>query len=1069
MAFDNVIRVYDKNMVLLAIFDDKAEGATPDDMRDMMVSPTVHIEQNGASTFSFQMLADSEKWDLIKDPENIYILNDRRYTALSENAFEFFGKEGVRLVKAVLPETWYLLDRHFSQVYNCGLYTCVSATFLSWTEDGALFRLSRSSSFNPGFTINKNNAWSQIKTWTPKDSTGSQASYTLLRDDGYAPTNWDNAPAAVFFKSVGEPYVASGEEYINVLIESQGKQTFVKNFEYRQDGIYDLGVSPAPSSVTDVVINRTHRRKNVITNNYDGTVVNTETIEFETSETHVSFSHGRYSNTVSVQYIVGSNETVNSVSIYYTWGNLGNIKAGATCTFGYGAEVVDDHSFIVLPKADTKYKLTINGIEYDDSQVQDSRGIVMPRGSAGYAMWSALKDTGWTLGICDVLAVGFSAALDYGVFNVESDMKSSLQNIQTIQELYGGILDWDSERQILNYRAENDVNYLAYLDGFNAWTGMEFREGKNMTAVPVVDWDNKIITRAYPLGYGNLNIKNVNDGLPFVENFSYTDDVYIGYLNQPLIFDTGDDDGQKQLKFWAEKELEKLCKPRKSVKLSVTDLRTSEGFEHEVFNINDVVRVIYRDESGRNDFFDEKRIVLWEYNAFALWDCTVELGDKVNNLVDLFKLVYKNKDKIPGSNGSGEIPSGNVTVSGGSGNLGTLQGQCDHFSQTITENSNAIAGLYVNTTNIGADVSLFAYYKKQTDTMFSETYAGLMLHADENTALLRNFVSGEFRNIRGEITTAKIELLQQIEKNGESITAKIQLTEEVKDGIFEAINGIQGSIERNTEEIISTINLINEVKSAIGTASTNIGSAIKTNGERIESVLNVINSVHSNFGNAESGLVSKVIATENELNATLEVVNRVSTAIGNAQSGLVSRINATESGLNSTLAALNSVYTKVGNVDSGLISQINYSLNDINAALSLAQTLKTDLSTASSGFYSEINSVRTELGNEISAISRQVSSIDYTVATIETKVENINGTITATIEQEIRDKAGVLSNITLDGSGNIQIAGIGSVSITSPHLFGDVQIYDKGPVKWKLIRWRDASSDTPFEEYVLCY
>lgn len=753
--FDGVIKVYDKNKKLLAIFDSETEGLSEEAKRDLMVRPLIHLETNGSSTLSFQMLANSQKWQDIKDPENLYYVNGRWYTALSDNAYQYEGEDNVRVVNVTLSETWYLLDRKYNQAYNCGVYCYAKAKFNRWVNDGASFTINSADCSNPGNTISKANAWSQVKKWTAKDEKGNALAYAILTSDEYKPTKWENAPSGVHLRS----FTVSGST-ATLVIESLGKTTAKQTFEYQSGGSYYLknqegkNLKPIPSKIDKVTIN------------YTTTTQSGNKVTYRTDTKEVGFTYSSSGGYFRLNYTKPSNVTVNGVIAEFTYNNLGDISTGATCTFAYGAEAIDQHTFVILPKANTKYKLTVNGVEYADSQVKDSRGAVMPRGSGGYAMWAALKDSGWTLGVCDVIASGFNAKDDYGCFNVESDMKDVLYNVQYIQQLYGGILDWDSENQVVNYRAENYTDYQAYRDGFNDWVGVEFREGKNMLEQPVITYDNKIITKAFILGYGNLNIGQVNNGKNYITNFSYTNDVYEGYLTQTLIFDTNDEGGQKQLLYWGQKELAKQCRPRKTISLSVQDMRAFEdsALSHEVFDINNIVKVYYRDDQDNTETMDEQRVIVWEYNAFAMWDCHVELGDKTKNLVDLFHLIYKSTLSPNGSNASGEIPSNKVTIGDGNKNdYSGLDKYGSNFEQyiqliarTTTENSDAIAGLILDTSATHAQVDLFAQYQKQTDNMFTQTYAGLQFYADEKSAQAivsaNNYTEQQITELDGSVT-----------------------------------------------------------------------------------------------------------------------------------------------------------------------------------------------------------------------------------------------------------------------------------------------------------------------------
>lgn len=780
LMFDNIVRVYDKNMRLLALFDGEGEALNPEAMRNMMVAPTVHIESNGPSTLTFEMISSSEKWMQIRDPENIYVLNDRYYTALKDNAYSYEDRNGVQVVVVKLHERWSLLDRQYNQAYNCGIYTYARARFSGYTNDGATFTINAADCSNPGNTISSAMAWEQVKAWTSQDDNGNKLTYSILSSDEYKATGWEKAPSGVFMRSIN----INGNT-ATITIESRSKKTAIQTFQYSGNS-YRIDVSPTPSSVESVSINYT-----IVTP--DG--------KYTTAEKTVPFTYSATNGTVTLNYSPASTEKVNGVMITYGFSDLGTISPGATCTFAYGAEAVDEHTFVILPKAKSKYKLVVDGVAYEDSQVRDSRGVIMPRGSGGYAMWAALKNSGWTLGVCDVIATGFDASIDYGCFNVESDMQDVLYNIQYIQELYGGILDWDSQHKILNYRAENNEHYQAYNDDFNRWTGYEFREGKNMTERPIITVDNKIITKAYLLGYGNLNVKKVNGGRTYIENHSFSADTYEGYLKQELIYDTNDEGGQRQLLYWGQKELSKQCRPRKSIKLSVTDIRTVEGHEHEIFDINNVVRAYYTDDTTGEYKYEEQRVVVWEYNAFAMWDCIVELGDKTKNETELFKLVYNKTLKAPGTNASGNISSSDVTMGGkwdGNeyyGDENSLTHYIELIARTTTDNSDAIAGLILDTTELYAQADLFAYYQKQTDTLFTEAYAGFHAYADEQMAeaiMEANKYTEEVKEeIDGTITTKISETEAYVRTE---VTKEGSRVEAIANGHYKTLNDKIGSL-----------------------------------------------------------------------------------------------------------------------------------------------------------------------------------------------------------------------------------------------------------------------------------
>ena len=429
--------------------------------------------------------------------------------------------------------------------------------------------------------------------------------------------------------------------------------------------------------------------------------------------------NGRVYTALNEQSIVYNGPVVN-VTLVEIWYLLSK-KYLQVHNVNTEVEALDDHTVKILPKTDKKYKLTVNGVQYDDSEVKDSRGVLMPRGSAGYALWGILKGTDWKLGVCDVLPDGFDAANDYGTFNVESDMKSALENIQFVQELYGGILDWDSENKIVNLRDERKEG-----TDFNEWKGYSIRKNKNLSEYPTITWDNNIITRLYPLGNGNLNIKKVNDNKGYVENFSYTKKVYEAYLQNSNIYHTNDEGGQKTLKYWAEQKLLDLCKPRKIIKYSVIDMRGTEDQWHEDFDINDIVKAYYQDTESGEEVYEFLRIQSLSYNYFFPGsDSTVEVGDKIQNEVELFYQIYKYTENSASTDYNGHLSGEDIyleipevywdDITGGYWGYGSLQTITNLHAEHETENTQAIADLSVYADETFATITSFTSFQEWTE------------------------------------------------------------------------------------------------------------------------------------------------------------------------------------------------------------------------------------------------------------------------------------------------------------------------------------------------------------------
>jgi hypothetical protein len=225
-----------------------------------------------------------------------------------------------------------------------------------------------------------------------------------------------------------------------------------------------------------------------------------------------------------------------------------------------------------------------------------------PAGSAGCALYLLLQGSGWTLDACDVS----------GTHDLETEKESLLANINKVQELWGGYLVWDSINKKVSLRSEST---------WQNYTGFQVRYAKNLKNI-VRTGNYDLVTRLYPFGENDLDISSVNDGKKYVENFSYTPNVYVGvYVNQ----DIGD---PAELKAKAEEILAKLCRPRYTYRISLIDLRVLPEYAHEDFRVGDLVDVIDED-LGVNV---RGRIVRHAYHVFQPWKCELEIGEPEERL-----------------------------------------------------------------------------------------------------------------------------------------------------------------------------------------------------------------------------------------------------------------------------------------------------------------------------------------------------------------------------------------------------------------------------------------------------
>ncbi len=888
------IEVYSKAGDLIASFgnpipssDNPTAVLNDAERREIMVEPTVRLVQNGESSFTFKMLVSSEKFHLIKGIGNRFHVNGRVYTALTDDAI-VYGYEGedARIATVTLVEEQYTLQKKFVQAYNVMPYSKSLAA--SSTSCVAYDRTEKVAEIATFVIASADANFQKALLWDITDTI-----YILEPSD-----TWEEPPT-----------------YIN------------------------------PVSIT---------------------------------------------------------KTEESITI--TFYNLGGaIPAGATAMFGAGIESIDDHTVTVLPKSNKKYKLTIDGVQYEDSVVLDERGVLMPRGSGGYALWAVTRHSGWRLGTCDIIhsqfntaqvdavcqtqvrdftgiygtykesskewvfdlaqssdfafrralnwdvgdtlyiadistvdgvpewtnapdsvhityfsatdsritiktdgsgtisndcvvafsnagaaleakfvvpstdsgfayastwesgyslsvydAVGwadapvsariisnivngdgnleitilnlgglisagatvrFISGNEMGVFNCETDAKDIFENIKLIQELWGGVIVFDSMNKVIHYRDEDKEG-----TDFNTWNGFTIKRGKNLTSTPSVFWNADIITRLYPLGADKLNIALVNDGKRYVDDFSFTDEVLEGYIEQPNIYDTLDDGGMLQLLYWAQREVSKVCRPRMTVKYEnkVVDRRQIGGYEFDVFDINSIVKAYYIDSETGEETSELLRVVNWEYDVWnPLVSTTVEVGDIKANVRDIFKLIYKKTEEMPAFDAKGRISADDISVGsssssssrrggggGGGGGGGTL---ADALEEQIITNGR----FFQEFNDVHATIGFEAQYLRTFEGVTNESLGRIAVDLSETEAYLEATITHNYTDLQGQITTSQAGL--QAWANNEFAKATLLANYYTKDETGTLVSSSNASVIAYADAKYATATLLAQYKNETDT------------------------------------------------------------------------------------------------------------------------------------------------------------------------------------------------------------------------------------------------------------
>lgn len=215
--------------------------------------------------------------------------------------------------------------------------------------------------------------------------------------------------------------------------------------------------------------------------------------------------------------------------------------------------------------------------------------------NAGDVMTLALKNTGWTVGVVNVTALR----------TYETDELNPLELLRVVQEHHGGDLVFDNpgKRVSLVVEAGHD-------------NGVAFFYGKGLSQSKRVEDTTALVTRLYVKNADGLTIANLNDGKPYLEDYSFSSDVKVATYDFPAgtspftMMERGQD-------LIAER-----AKPAYSYEVTVNDLSAKTGNPIDRFDVADFVTVV-DEEVGISD---RQRIVRMEYDIVSPWDSQITLA-----------------------------------------------------------------------------------------------------------------------------------------------------------------------------------------------------------------------------------------------------------------------------------------------------------------------------------------------------------------------------------------------------------------------------------------------------------
>ena len=385
---------------------------------------------------------------------------------------------------------------------------------------------------------------------------------------------------------------------------------------------------------------------------------------------------------------------------------------------------IDTHMVVLLGASPDQ--LVING---------EQVSAPYPVGTAKWFFWCLLYGTGWTLD------ARYDAYWPDGAFDLETDKKTILENIDVLQSLFGGFLLWDSKGKRV---ALVDEDKYQVDDGFDVRFGRQ--KGVLMKARTRRE-NREIYTKLYVFGNDDLNIADVNDDREYLEDYSYTQEVLEGVVRHNDIYQ------QETLLAWGQKQIARLCKPRFTYEITLLDKRKDGAPQAVGPEIAKMCTVHDPKQPGGKAVL---RVTAIDRSAFNEWDVEIEVGDVRDKFPQVLKDIMQAEEKVSDTvSNNNQVAGGSIrgptpaltasnlhwgSVTGGlQAGISSLEVKTDNIQLEVNDNKGNIAGLYVSVGQVEARVS---------DT--EGNIASLTVRADQIQSTVTNSVD----NLQSQITQA---------------------------------------------------------------------------------------------------------------------------------------------------------------------------------------------------------------------------------------------------------------------------------------------------------------------------
>lgn len=220
--------------------------------------------------------------------------------------------------------------------------------------------------------------------------------------------------------------------------------------------------------------------------------------------------------------------------------------------------------------------------------------------TAGDVMSVALRGTGWTVGVANV-----STLRTY-----DTEDMNPLSLLREVKSQHGGNLVFDNENRTVSLLTDGSVGRDQ---------GVTFFYGFTLNEAAAMEDTTSLITRIYPKNEDGQTIASVNGGVPYLEDFTYTDEIKIA------VYDFKAGTSPYTMLNMARATLANRSTPDYSYEAGVSDLSAQSGQTIDRFQLRDKVRVV----DQAIDLNEVQTIVHMEYDVVKPWNSSITLSGKL--------------------------------------------------------------------------------------------------------------------------------------------------------------------------------------------------------------------------------------------------------------------------------------------------------------------------------------------------------------------------------------------------------------------------------------------------------